>query len=113
MQTDTDRTDPRTRALASLGEMTPEEAAAIEAGIAADPDNPELTDADFARMHPAGEVAPEIVATCHRARGRPKGSMKMLISLRLDQDVIAHFRATGPGWQSRINEALRRAMSKE
>jgi uncharacterized protein (DUF4415 family) len=31
------------------------------------------------------------------------------VNLRLDPDVLAHFRATGPGWQSRINEALRKA----
>jgi uncharacterized protein (DUF4415 family) len=31
------------------------------------------------------------------------------VSLRLDRDVIEKFKATGPGWQSRINEALRRA----
>ncbi len=35
----------------------------------------------------------------------PKGS----INIRLDADVLAHFRATGPGWQSRINAALRKA----
>jgi uncharacterized protein (DUF4415 family) len=34
---------------------------------------------------------------------------KMQVTLRLDQDVIAKFRAGGPGWQSRINEALRKA----
>lgn len=42
--------------------------------------------------------------------GRPKGSgAKQPVSLRLDKDVVAHFRATGPGWQSRMNEALRKA----
>ncbi len=41
-------------------------------------------------------------------RGRPKSDApKKLVSLRLDQDVIERFRATGPGWQSRINETLR------
>jgi uncharacterized protein (DUF4415 family) len=41
--------------------------------------------------------------------GRPKGSgAKQPVSLRLDKDVVAHFRATGPGWQSRMNEALRK-----
>jgi uncharacterized protein (DUF4415 family) len=34
---------------------------------------------------------------------------KELVSLRLDQDVLAHFQEDGPGWQDRINEALRRA----
>ena len=43
-------------------------------------------------------------------RGRPKSaSPKEAVSLRLDPDVLAHFRASGPGWQSRINQALRRA----
>lgn len=41
--------------------------------------------------------------------GRPKGSAKRPVSLRLDQDVIARFREDGPGWQSRMNEALRKA----
>ena len=42
-------------------------------------------------------------------RGRPPGSAKTQVSLRLDQDVIAAFRAQGPGWQSRMNDALRKA----
>ncbi len=43
-------------------------------------------------------------------RGRPAGSTKRLVSLRLDEAVIDRFRADGPGWQSRINEALRKAV---
>jgi len=42
-------------------------------------------------------------------RGRPPGSAKRLVSLRLDEAVIDYFRAGGPGWQSRLNEALRKA----
>ncbi len=38
-----------------------------------------------------------------------KVAAKRLISLRLDAEVIEHFRATGPGWQTRMNDALRRA----
>lgn len=38
--------------------------------------------------------------------GRPS-SGKQVVSLRLDPDVIAKYRATGPGWQARINEILR------
>lgn len=46
-------------------------------------------------------------------RGRPKAEApKKLVSLRLDQDVIDGFRATGPGWQSRINETLRQHLPK-
>ena len=43
-------------------------------------------------------------------RGRPKAPVtKVSTTLRLDPEVIAHFKAEGPGWQSRINEALRKA----
>jgi uncharacterized protein (DUF4415 family) len=43
-------------------------------------------------------------------RGRPPSEHpKEAIKLRIDPDVLAHFRATGPGWQTRINDALRRA----
>ena len=42
--------------------------------------------------------------------GRPKkAAPKEAVNIRLDPEVLAHFRATGPGWQSRINEALRKA----
>ncbi len=43
-------------------------------------------------------------------RGRPvSASKKILTTLRLDTDVVERFRATGKGWQSRINEALKHA----
>ena len=38
--------------------------------------------------------------------------VKEQVSLRLDQDVLDHFRAGGPGWQDRINTALRKAAGK-
>jgi uncharacterized protein (DUF4415 family) len=42
-------------------------------------------------------------------RGRPKAEVtKKLVSLRLDRDVIDHFQRSGPGWQRRINDALRK-----
>jgi uncharacterized protein (DUF4415 family) len=45
-----------------------------------------------------------------RVVGRPKKEgPKEAVSIRLDADVLAYFRATGPGWRSRINAALRRA----
>jgi len=43
-------------------------------------------------------------------RGRPKSeNPKQQVTLRLDPEVVNRFRAGGPGWQSRINEALRKA----
>jgi uncharacterized protein (DUF4415 family) len=44
-----------------------------------------------------------------RSIGRPKKTeSKEAVNIRLDPDVLAYFRATGPGWQSRINQALRK-----
>ena len=47
------------------------------------------------------------------AEPRPKvGSLppaRELVSLRIDRDVLEHFQAEGPGWQERINKALRKA----
>ena len=37
---------------------------------------------------------------------------KEQITLRIDQDVLEHFREGGPGWQDRINDALRKAAGK-
>ncbi len=38
--------------------------------------------------------------------------VKELVSLRIDQDVLEHFQQAGPGWQDRINDALRKAAGK-
>ena len=86
------------------------EEAAIAAGIAADPDARELTDDDFARMRPAAEVVPTIMEAYRRARGRQKATVKEQITIRLDADVVAHFRNEGRGWQTKLNAALRRAV---
>ena len=67
---------------------------------------PELTDADFARgiWNKSGKPMP------YGPRGRPKSkSPKLPVSLRLDPDVLTHFRCGGRGWQSRINAVLRKA----
>ncbi|GEO82885.1 BrnA antitoxin family protein [Pararhodospirillum oryzae] len=81
-----------------------------------DPDDaPELTEAWFAdavRFN-GGESMEEIVAqvrTSAHKGGRPRSTApKKIVSLRLDPDVVAHFRAQGPGWQTRINTILRDA----
>lgn len=42
-------------------------------------------------------------------RGRPKSANpKASVNLRLDPDILEHFRSQGPGWQTRINDALRK-----
>ena len=74
-----------------------------------DDDNPEWTEEDIARARPAAEVLPpEVLAAFAKPRGRPPGSDKERITIRVDKDVLARFRATGSGWQSRMNEALRK-----
>ncbi len=74
-------------------------------------DNPEWTDADIARARPASDVLPPAVAAAltRNKGGRPRGATKEQVSLRIDHDVLERFRASGAGWQSRMNEALRRA----
>ena len=79
----------------------------------ADADNPEWTAADFKRARPAREVVPNIVGAYLRRRGRPPegDAAKVQVTLRLDPAVIAHFKASGEGWQTRINQTLAKAIA--
>jgi len=72
---------------------TDEEDAAINAGIAADPDTYELTAEEFAQLKPLGRPPLEIT--------------KERITIRLSRDVVESFRSTGAGWQTRIDAALK------
>ncbi len=45
-------------------------------------------------------------------RGPQKAPTKKLISIRLSQDVVEHFKAKGKGWQTEMDRALRRAMGE-
>lgn len=95
---------------------SPTEDAAIQAGIAADPDSREL-DADwFAKAKPASEVLPaELYAAlvAKRPRGRPKAEdTKVFTAIRLDADLLHTFKATGKGWQTRVNAALRQYLNE-
>jgi uncharacterized protein (DUF4415 family) len=78
-----------------------------------DDENPEWTEVDFARARPV-EDFPALAAAFPKARGRPVGSTKPVrkeqIALRVDADVLARYKAGGPGWQTRMNAALRAAM---
>lgn len=90
-------------------ELTDEEAR-IEAGMMADLDNPEWTQDDFARARPAAEaLAPDLYAALtKRPRGRPPvAAPKQQVTMRLDADLLAALRATGAGWQVRVNHVLR------
>ncbi len=79
-----------------------------------DRDNPVWQEDDFRRARPAMEaLPPETVAVLPRRRGErgpQRRPTKQQVSLRIDREVLAHFRATGRGWQRRVNEALKKAM---
>lgn len=79
--------------------------------IIPDDDIPEMTDADFAAAKSLRVTMPDVVEVMKRGRGRPKvQTPKQRVSLRLDPKVIAAYKATGEGWQSRINDVLARAL---
>ena len=74
---------------------------AVTKNISVDPDDaPELTDAWFEKADLM--QGPKLVR-----RGRPTGLTKASQTVRFDLDVLAAFKATGKGWQTRMNEALR------
>ena len=77
-------------------------------------ENPELTKEDFAKMRPAREVLGDAtVNALARRAGRPKSeNPKAAVNIRLDARVIEHFKASGPGWQTRINDALLEVVEK-
>jgi len=99
------REEPYSPAASDLAKIDAVTDADIARQIASDPDvAPELTAAQFRGadlMH--GDTV------IRRGRGRPKlVATKVRVTLRLDGEVIDHYRAGGPGWQSRINAALRK-----
>jgi uncharacterized protein (DUF4415 family) len=69
-----------------------------------------MTEKMVAGLRPMDKEMIDYVA---RSRGRPKSqSPKKTISLRVDQDVLGYFKSTGPGWQTKINDALRTSAAK-
>lgn len=72
-------------------------------------DTPPLTDAELAAARPLSEVLPEIAEAIERTRKSPD---KEEITLLLDRTALKTFRATGEGWQTRIDEALKLAARK-
>ena len=90
---------------------TPEEADAIEAAIASDPDTREIN----GPLVSVAEASPHIVMAYlagkltlppHLRREHPKTR----VTICLDADLVARLRADGPGWQTRANAALREAV---
>jgi uncharacterized protein (DUF4415 family) len=77
-------------------------------------ENPEWKNVEFARARPAREVLPglfgaKVAEELLKPRGRPKSpNSKVAISLRLAPDVLERWKASGPGWQTRMAESLNR-----
>jgi uncharacterized protein (DUF4415 family) len=78
-------------------------------------ENPAWTSATFAKSRPAAEVLRKVfnaktAETLLKPRGRPKSANpKVAVSLRMPPHTLARWRATGPGWQTRMVQALDRA----
>lgn len=77
-----------------------------------DPDNPEWTASDFSRARPVRELPEEIAAFFPKTRGAQKEPKKVPVSIRLSADVLDHFKATGPGWQKRIDDTLKKVVGR-
>ncbi len=72
-----------------------------------------LSRSDIKQMRPIKKLAPEMVARFQkerRGRGRPAGRNKAVVSVSLDKDILAALRASGVGWQTRVNDLLRAAV---
>ncbi|MFB9947340.1 BrnA antitoxin family protein [Rhizobium puerariae] len=83
--------------------ITDEEEAEIQRQIAADPDDEDLSDE-------AAKRPMTFAQALQRQRGRPPvETPRRQISIRLDPEVIDHYKATGKGWQGRLNDDLRKA----
>lgn len=81
-------------------------------------ENPVWTPEMHARAKPAAEMhGQEIADGMVRKRGRPAGSAspasKRQVSLRIDPDVLDAYKAEGPGWQTRMNDALRDGLKRK
>lgn len=77
-------------------------------------DSPPATKEQLAQAKPFGEAFPELAETMRKNLGGrpPVEKPKLAVSIRLDQDVVEKFKSTGAGWQSRINQVLRKAAAR-
>jgi|SRR6218665_241856 len=96
---------------------TREEEVAINAGIAADADAREIDREWHQGAKHASEFFPTetyaALVAMKRPRGRPKADeTKVFTAIRLDADLLETFKATGKGWQTRVNAALRQFITE-
>jgi uncharacterized protein (DUF4415 family) len=73
-----------------------------------DDENPEWTAEDFKRAVPFSKLPESMQTKLLSLRGRPKLAVtKERITIRLSRDVVEQFRASGAGWQTRVDAALK------
>ena len=82
--------------------------------IEIDPDNPIWTKRDFERaLHfPEGATLAEAAAALRKARGKQLAPKKVAISIRLEPEIVAHFKKDGAGWQKRMEAVLAKVVGK-
>jgi len=72
-----------------------------------DDENPEWTEADFKSAVRIDGLPASLQKKLRGQRGPQKAPVKVQTAIRYDADIIEAFKAGGPGWQTRINNALR------
>jgi uncharacterized protein (DUF4415 family) len=72
-----------------------------------DRDNPEWTEDDLRRALRVEQLPEGLQAKLRAVRGPQKAPTKERVTIRLSRDVVARFRATGPGWQTRMDAVLK------
>ena len=73
-------------------------------------DNPGASDKELAQARPFAEAFPELIESIRRARGRPPvANPRQAVTLRLDPETIARFKARGPDWRAQMSVVLERA----
>ena len=107
--------------LQGFEEFTPDELKQMafdDDDIVFDDDNPEWTEERWAKAQSIDELPADlrdrILAAFPKTKGRgpQKSPTKEAVSLRLSPEVLKHYRATGKGWQTRIDDALKAAIKK-
>lgn len=75
-----------------------------------DNENPEWTDETAKRAVTFDQLPPGVREAIRRGRGPQRTPTKISATIRYDAEVIEHFKADGPGWQTRMNAALKKAI---
>lgn len=81
-----------------------------------DAENPEWTQEDFDRAIPFSQLPESLqekLRSLKKQRGPQKAPTKEAVTMRLSRDVVEQLRASGPGWQTRVDVALRQWIEKQ